>query len=179
MSEVKKDYEQWEKYLKASSKRLPMMVDYPVDALEVADLLVAAEEFYGTIPKLVVVDVLKDIIAEEGYEGHREALRELHRLARRFHTTVVVLHHVNRQGKNSDGTKPVRLSDGQYAGEQDSEIVLGLYMPKYIEYMGEYIAVDNTLRVSVLKNRFGRRDSTGESVYADLTFDYERMRISG
>lgn len=178
-SQVKDDLAKWEAYLATSATSLPMMVDHPVDASEVDGLLTAAEEFYGVVPRLVVVDVWRNVVRGGAYEDYMDAIRELHRVARRRHTTIVVLHHVNRQGGNSDGTKPIRLSDGKYGGEDEAEIVLGLSTPKWVEdtLYGSIHVHEPILRVAVLKNRNGPKDPEGRDVYVDLSIDYERMRI--
>lgn len=179
-SEVMNDLDKWEKFLSANIPQLPLMYDYPATSDDVGDMIVAAEEFFGVVPPIVVVDVLKNVVAEKSYEGYVSAIEELHRAARRFGTCVVLLHHVNRQGRNASGVKPVRLDDGQYGGEGDAEIVLGLWTPKGdidpIYGWREYL--EPKLRVSVLKNRFGAKDPEGKDVFVDLSIDYDRMILS-
>lgn len=181
METVKQDIPRWQSYLRANVRQLPLMYDHPIKSSDVSDLVYAAEEYYGETPAVVVIDVLKNVVAEKSYEGYITAIEDLHRAARRHGTCIFVLHHVNRQGRNASGTKPVRLDDGQYGGEGDAEIVLGLWTPKWQEdpiNPGQWIPLlDPTLRVSVLKNRFGRKDPEGRDVYVDLRVDYDRMVI--
>ena len=178
-ADVKEDLPKWEAYLKASVPTLPMMLDYPLLVDDLDPLVIAAEEFYGTRPRMVVVDVLRNVVPGAAYEDFMETFRELHRVARKHHITIVVLHHLNRQGKNASGTKPVRLDDGQYGGEQECEIVLGLWTPRGKEDViyGWVPYNEPMLRVSVLKNRNGPKDPDGMGVYVDMRADLERMQI--
>lgn len=161
--DIRRNVPEWQRYLNTVRRELPMVIDYPLLVDDVDSLVSASEEYFGQFPKLVVIDNLKDVVAGEGYEGHREALRELHRVARKFHTTVLILHHINRASKGGEGNWPPTLRDGQYAGEQDAEFVLGLWhRPEVL----------NKLWVRVLKNRFGQRNQD-----VALTLDFERMVI--
>lgn len=161
--EIRENVTEWVNFLGASKRQLPMVTDYPLTVNEVDSFVLGTEEYFGEYPKLIVVDNLKDVVQGEGYEGHREALRELHRVARKYHTTVLILHHLNRQSAGGNGDRAPTMRDGQYAGEQDAEFVLGLYRPQGDERL---------LSVRVLKNRFGPRDR--ETV---LNMDLERMSL--
>ena len=161
--DVRSNITEWEQFLQKSKRQLPYVTDYPLRVTDVDSLVTATEEYFGEYPKLIVVDNLKDVVTTEGYEGHREALRELHRVARKFHTTVLILHHINRQSRGGEGDRPPTLRDGQYAGEQDAEFVLGLWQDPEIP---------SRLWVRVLKNRFGQKNTE-----AGLEIDLERVQI--
>lgn len=125
--------------------------DVQVNAKEIADLLLAEEEFWGSTPALVVVDNVSNIVKDTSYEAFRSVFIELQKVARLRDTVVLALHHVTR-----DAAKDGRLTlhSGQYSGEQEAEIVLGLWR-----------SGQDKLNVSVLKNRNGRADPHGGLVF--------------
>jgi hypothetical protein len=178
-SEVVNDLDRWENFLSSNMKSLPLMYDYPIASDDIGQLIVASEEFFGITPAMVVIDVFKNVVREKSYEGYINAIEELHRAARRYGTCILLLHHVNRQGRNASGVKPIRLDDGQYGGEGDAEIVLGIWSPKgeIDPLYGWKEFYDPVMRVSVLKNRFGAKDPEGKDVYVDMQLDYDRMVI--
>lgn len=134
-----------------------------IDAEDVGDLLKAEVEFLGEAPEFVVVDVVGDLLngKEENVGAIRNIFTQLKKSARRFHTTVLALHHVKR-GQAASGTDTVRLADGLYAGEGVAQIVLGMWRvdPKI-------------LRVAVLKNRMGKAHAEG-LLAENLSVDYSR-----
>lgn len=134
---------------------------------EVGDFIKAEVEFLGQAPEFVVVDVAGDMLngKEENVGNIRAIFTQLKKAARRFHTTIFVLHHVKRGGAAS-GTSTVRLSDGLYGGEQVCPIVLGMWRPGL-----------ETLTVAVLKNRMGPAHADGLRSY-DLKADYPRALVA-
>jgi len=162
--EVRLNVPIWQEYLKVRQRTLPMMLDAPVRASQVDEVVQAFEEYYSEKPEIVVVDNLKDVVDSDTYEAHRMAVRTLHQVAKKHRTTILLLHHLNRTSRAGDGYSAPSQSDGQFTGEQDSEFILGLWRD---EYAGSLI-----MNVRVLKNRFGPK---GFDVR--LFFDQERMRF--
>jgi AAA domain len=170
--EVRAHAQEYQPFLREQFKSLPMMLDYPMGPGEIGEVLQAFEEFYGHRPELVVLDNLKDVVKGKNYESFDEALREIHRLARRHRTTFLVLHHINRgDGKKAqdvevyNGKARPSLRHVQFAGDQDSEIVLGLWQG-WTPWQG------TSLMVSTIKYRFGPKD-----VDVPLALDMETMRL--
>lgn len=164
--DIRNNPERFADTLKQNERRLPMMVDYPVYADQVDEVCRAFEEFYGRGPQMIVVDNLKDVVRNESYESYRESLRELHRVARKRGSAVLILHHINRKNEYAqDGDQAPKLADGQFTMEQDCEFVLGLWQ-----------ATPNfgppVLMIRVLKNRFGRKGGD-----CGMLFEMETMRI--
>ncbi len=169
-TDVRKHAKEYQPFLRERFKQLPMMIDYPVGPGEIGEVLEAFQEFYGHRPEIVVLDNLKDVVKSKTYEAYDDALRDIHRLARRHKTTFLVLHHINRgDGKRQQdvdvyaGKARPTLRHVQFAGDQDSEIVLGLWQ-SWTPWLG------NSLMVSTIKYRFGPSD-----VDVPLKMDLERM----
>lgn len=137
-------------------------------AADIPDFMKAEIEFLGETPILVVVDVLTDMLgpAEETVGEIRRIVREWKKAAKRFQTTVIVLHHIKRGGAVANGTSKVTLQDGLYGGEQDATHVLGIWRP-----------ASETLTVATLKNRMGLANADG-FLQVDLRADYPHARIS-
>lgn len=152
----------WPEWLEDRRLRLSV-IERPVSAEQIDEIITAHTEYWGRVPPLVIVDdVSKMRMEKRDYEGFDTAILELHRVARRHGTVVLGLHHVHR-GDSSSRQKRVTLKDGKYTGEYEAEIMLGLWRPLTQSHRP-------TLRVSVLKNRSGQDDPTGEtfvSLYAD------------
>lgn len=163
-SKIREQPEVWEAFLVQQRDRLPMVMDYPVTPEDMESVFRAFEEYYGQMPRLVVIDNLKDIVVSKDYAAYDEAVRELHRIARRCKVTFVLLHHIRKDRDMTIWTRPDQ-ADALFAGNQDSEFVLGLYR-------SWAPGVGPALMVGILKNRFG---PTGENV--PLYFDMERMII--
>ena len=133
---------------------------------QIQEFIRAEIEFLGEAPKLIVVDVLTDMLGvnEENVGEIRRVVRELKKAAKKFRTTVLLLHHVKR-GKAANGTSTVTLQDGLYGGEQDSPIVLGLWRPGA-----------EVMTVAVLKNRRGIANADGFMTF-ELRADLAHARI--
>lgn len=164
-SEVKQDIEQWEAWLKVRDRDLPWMLDASLSAHDVDGVVESFVEFYSRTPELIIIDNLKDVVGADTYEAHRDAVRELHRVAKKRRAVVLLLHHLNRGSRAGEGTSRPSARDGQFTGEQDAEFMLGLWQ----EREGYY---GDTLNVSILKNRFGPKD-----IDVKLNLDLERMKI--
>lgn len=137
------------------------MSDVPMQAEEIDALLTAETEFLGMPPVFTILDVVRDIVREGGYEPFMEAFGALHRVARKHKTTILALHHAT-----SEPDKPVTMEKGEYkAAQKQCEIVLGMWRQG-----------NERVRVSVLKNRMGWADPSGGRSYG-LPIDLSRSYI--
>jgi len=161
MLKVKQDPIVWADYLdkKAGYVRA---YDLPLESREMFGLLEAETEYWGVPPALTVVDNIGNMVREGSFEDYRRTFADLHRLARVADTCVIVLHHVKRT--QGTGKKPT-MTSGMYSGEQEAEIVLGLWSDKR-----------ELLNVSVLKNRSGDADPNG-ALSSPLRWDRDTMRM--
>lgn len=125
-------------------------------------------ELYGEFPQMIVVDNVTNVRMDGGdeddpFSGLEGLMDYLHELARETEACVVGLHHVT--GSFNDAEKPIPLSGVKGQITRVPEMVLTLHR------------VDESLRVSTVKNRAGRADPSGQS-YAELQFNGDRMGIS-
>lgn len=126
-------------------------------------------ELYGEYPQLVVVDNVTNVRTESGTEeedpfsGLEGLMDYLHGMARETQACVIGLHHVT--GGYNDATRPIPLSGVKGQITRVPEMVLTLHR------------IDDSLRVSTVKNRSGKADPGGET-FADLDFNGDRMRIT-
>jgi predicted ATP-dependent serine protease len=153
----------WELLLERKAKHV-RAYDLYLQPKELLDLLLAEEEYWGSTPDMVVVDNVSNLAKEAEYAEYRRLMIELHQVARKSGSCVVVLHHVTRK---VDPGKMPSLTGGQFAGEHEAEVVLGLWRPQR-----------DKLNVSILKNRQGEADPTG-GLYVQLSFDPERVALHG
>lgn len=163
---IEANREAWAEWLHEQAELPIRWSELPLTSDQIQDFLRAEVEFLGETPVLVVVDVLTDMLggAEENVGEVRRIVRELKKAAKKFRTTVVVLHHIKR-GKAANGTSTVTLQDGLYGGEQDAQIVLGLWRP-----------AEQTMTVATLKNRRGVANADG-FLNADLRADLAHARV--
>lgn len=161
MEEVKNNPQAWANYVHQATERV-RAYDLQVDAREVLSIVRAETEFWGVPPALTVLDNISNLVREGDYQEYRKLFVDLHRVARAGDTFVMALHHVNR---GPSPGQPLKLTDGQFSGEQEAEMVLGLWT-KDTDY----------LNVSVLKNRSGQADPSGR-LYVTLRFDKQTMQI--
>lgn len=159
---IMKQADVWAQYLDRKNL-LCRMYDLNMDTKDLNDLVLAEMEYWGAVPALVVVDNVSNVVTEMGYEAYRSAFLGLQKVARIRGTAVVALHHVKRD--SSSGA--LSLHSGQYSGEQEAEIVLGLWR------------TGPSLRVGVLKNRNGPSDPTGQqSIPLNLSHSTLRLTLS-
>lgn len=166
MDEIKKAPQKYVNQLETSPKvRKVRAYDIGTQPRDVLGMIRAEEEFWGQPPALTVVDNISNLVREGGYEDYRRLFVELHRVARSGDTCVLALHHVGRQdAKQTQNSGKLSLWSGQYSGEQEAEIVMGL------------TAKDNVLDVAILKNRSGRADPSGQ-LSTDLCFEKDKMLV--
>lgn len=153
----------WADYVERKS-RLMRTYDLSLSSDKLTNLVQAETEYWGEPPAYTVVDNVQNLLTDLSYEAHRNIFIDLHRVARREHTCVIALHHVKR---GATVGSPLALWDGQFAGEQEAEVVLGLWQRE---------AGNNALNVSILKNRSGRADPSG-NMFTTLWFDRDSMDI--
>lgn len=135
------------------------------EATRVIDQMIKAEaEYWGEPPALTIIDNMRNITKEHSYEAFADAFQGLHQVAMRNNTVVVALNHVVRA--HADMATPLSMWSGQFAGEQDAAIVLGLWR-----------ANSYSVNVSVLKQREGPFDPTGGD-YCTLMFDHTNYSLS-
>lgn len=164
MSIVQESPATWADYLDRRTRNV-RMYDFTMDPTDLKDVVEAETEYWGAPPALTVVDNLGNIVRDGSYEEYRKAFAELHRVARRYDTFVLALHHVRRSSTNG---APPTMSSGLYSGEQEAEIVLGLYADP---------REPGVLNVSVLKNRSGISRPDG-SLAVPLTFNRETLEVT-
>lgn len=166
MDEIKKAPQNFVTRLETDPKvRKVRAYDIGTTPRDVLGLIRAEEEFWGEPPALTVVDNISNLVREGGYEDYRKLFVELHRVARAGDSCILALHHVGRQdAKNTQGSGKLTLWSGQYSGEQEAEIVLGL------------TSRDNVLDIAVLKNRSGRADPSGQ-LSSELAFEKDKMLV--
>lgn len=119
----------------------------PMRVEELPDLLRGVQEYTGSYPGLVIVDVVKDILVEGSYEEMATTFKLLKEYAMRAKLTVVSLHHST---KNIDPTKPLHLRDVEYSGDKQPDVVLGMYAKDEVNPV-----------MQVLKNRDGEGSPNG------------------
>lgn len=115
--------------------------DVPMNTDEIGELVLAVGEFFGRPPRVIVIDVIGEVVNEMTYQGYMEAFRALNNIADSAHATVITLHHAK---KDREAWEPVTMRDIEYAGDKQPNIVIGLHRPN----QGRLIA-------AVLKNRRG------------------------
>lgn len=156
---VEESPEAWGQYLDRKNLNC-RLYDLNVTPKDINDLVLAEEEYWGRAPAIVVVDNLVNVVRDTSYEAYRSTFLELQKVARLRECVVVVLHHVKRDS----ATGPLSLHSGQYSGEQEAEVVLGLWRSL------------RGLEVGVLKNRNGLAAPDG-SMSVPLNLDITTMRI--
>jgi len=129
------------------------------------------EEVYGDYPALVVVDNITNVRAgtedDDPFAGLESLMDYLHDMARQTSACVVGLHHVT--GTYNDADKPIPLSGVKGQITRVPELVLTMH--RVAQEFGP-----DSLRVSTVKNRFGKADPSGLD-FADLEFIGDSMTI--
>lgn len=161
MADVKQNPKAWSQYLNQKVQQV-RAYDIHVSPREVLSIIEAEREFWGVSPALTIIDNVSNFLTDGGYEEYRKLFVDLHRIARKGDTFILALHHVTRSAKAGE---PLTMASGQYAGEQEAEMVLGLWS-KDEDYMN----------VSILKNRSGRADPSG-NLHTSLRFNRETMQV--
>jgi len=138
---------------------------------QIENSMMSYEEVYGDFPALVVVDNVTNVRAggdaDDPFSGLESLMDYLHDMARSTSACVVGLHHVT--GGYNDADKAIPLSGVKGQISRVPEMILTLH--RVSEQFG-----GDTLRVSTVKNRYGKSDPSGLD-YAELEFIGESMTI--
>jgi hypothetical protein len=123
---------------------------------------------YGEWPSLIVVDNIRNVFTSDSADDHDSVCQWLKELAAITGAAVIGLHHVT--GAYNAGNVPIPLSGllGQIG--KIPETILTLHR------IGSDIA-GWTLRISPVKNRTGKANSSGEWSL-DFEYEPERMKIA-
>jgi replicative DNA helicase len=139
--------------------------------LDTLDLDIQAFGYaYGCWPQLIVIDNVKNVWTESESEMSRysEVIDYLHQLARQTGAAVVALHHLT--GEYDDGIKAAPMSALMGKISKIPACILTLHKSGDPEF-GEQM-----LNVSVVKNRGGRADPSGQW-FIGLPANLEMMKI--
>lgn len=138
---------------------------------QIEQSMMSYEEVYGDFPALVVVDNVTNVRAggeaDDPFSGLEALMDYLHDMGRSTSACVVGLHHVT--GGYNDADKAIPLSGVKGQISRVPEMILTLH--RVSEQFG-----GNTLRVSTVKNRYGKSDPSGLD-YAELEFIGDSMTI--
>lgn len=133
--------------------------DIGMDVSQLPDLMKGVKEYTGTLPGLVIVDVVKDLLKEGSYEELSIVFKELKEIAMQARVLVMSLHHAT---KSNDPSKKLSLRDVEYTGDKQPDVVLGMYSRDEV-----------SPTVSVLKNRSGLGSPDG-NVKMRFRWDWSR-----
>lgn len=161
MKQIKASPVAWSRYVERHAQRV-RAYDLNVNPRELLSLVRSETEYWGEPPALTVVDNVSNLLQDGNYEEYRKLFNELHRVARMGDTFILALHHVTRGAQSG---KPLTMTSGQFAGEQEAEMMLGLWAKD-----------QESINVSVLKNRQGEADPSGQ-LHKTLRFERERMLV--
>lgn len=134
--------------------------------------MMAYEEVYGDYPSLVIVDNITNVRSgdaetDDPFTGLESLMDYLHTMGRQTDACVFGLHHVTGGYNNADKAIPLSGVKGQIT--RVPEMVLTLHK-RLSGFDSE------TLCVSVVKNRGGKADPSGDN-YAELEFIGDAMQI--
>lgn len=134
--------------------------------------MAAYDALYEEFPQLVIIDNITNVRSgvedDDPFSGLESLMEYLHEMARETGACVVGLHHVT--GPHNDGNRPIPLSGIKGQIGRVPEMILTLHRES------DGVGPD-FLNVSVVKNRGGRSDPSGNS-FASLEFVGETMKIS-
>lgn len=122
---------------------------------------------------LIIVDYLQLMSSHRTNENRQQEIAEISRslkvLAKELSVPVIGLSQLNRSPASRDDNKP-RLSDLRESGaiEQDADIVIFLYREKENKSQDPSVR-DNTIQVSVAKNRQGRTSTITMGFFPEYT----------
>lgn len=162
----------WAQYLDQTNL-LCRMYDLSIGPRELSSLVEAEKEYWGSAPGLVVVDNVSNFVPESDYNSYRSTFIGLQKVARLHGVAVVALHHVKRDAS----TGPLSLHSGEFTGEKEAEIVLGLWRSPGAQAPDDDTPTTvTTLNVGILKNRTGPSDPSG-GMSVQLGMSSETLRI--
>ena len=136
------------------------------DESEIADRLLAYVEAVGEPPELLIVDNLANVAVDDSDEfgALRRLMRDLQSLAGRVGCAVLVLHHATGEFDNGVDPVPMKGINGKLSK-----------FPALI--LTAHRASAGTVRLDVVKHRFGPADPSAASKHFVLGVDMERVQI--
>lgn len=164
ISQVRQDMGKYGEVLAEHASHLKLCFEDSPTYEDIELELTAYVEVLGYAPEVIVIDNLMNIVGqnEDEWSSMRDSMRFIHRLARATGATVLVLHHMADDRK--DTTTPAPRSSFQGKVSQLFKAIWSL-------------AVDGeTLKVAPVKNRWGRQDTSGNT-FATIWVDPERGRF--
>jgi KaiC/GvpD/RAD55 family RecA-like ATPase len=136
--------------------------DTPVSIDELPSLVGAVTEYWGERPRIIVADVIGDLLPERSFEAFTSAFGAMKTIAHRYRATAITLHHAT---KNIDPEATLYLRDVEYAGDKQPDIVIGMHT------FGK-----RTVVAEILKNRLGEASPDG-SVTVRFKVNFSRARV--
>lgn len=130
----------------------------------VLERLGAYVEMHDAYPEVIVVDILRDLSDSEDADEFRaleDTTRFLRDLAAETGAAVLALHHTN--GPYEDGSIPAPLSSVRGRVSKTASLIYTIHRPE-----------PNELRISPVKNRNGRADSSGK-LFAAIKVDFGNL----
>ena len=162
-------------YVQEELSKIPLRIDYNSSPTpnDMEEILCAYYELCNEFPALVVVDNITNVVSDASEAGDPfsglEALMDyLHGMARETGACVIGLHHVT--GEYNNGEKPIPINGVKGQITRVPEMVLTLHKRPLED--SRWI-----LCVSVVKNRGGKADPTGNMI-AELEFVGETMKVT-
>jgi hypothetical protein len=128
----------------------------------------AFAETYGDFPRVIVIDNLMNLVAENDNEwsGMRDHTRALHRLVRVTDAACFVLTHMSETDNRGGQYSPPAKNRIQGKISQLPEMILSLLYDQSLQ----------ELKIACVKNRFGPGDPSGQT-YSTIIFDAERVQF--
>ena len=158
----------YDKYLNKMDK-IQWVFDSSPSLDDIEMELKAYIELYGIAPELIVIDNLMNVAAETDNEwaGLRAIMMELHDMARKTESCVLVLHHVSEGSEYGTGINPPprRAIHGKVSQLCSLILTLG------------YNPMQQLLNIGVVKNRYGPHSADG-SMGVELAANYAACQIN-
>lgn len=151
-------------------RNYPIRFEYEPSDPSLQDIvhsLTAWFELNGSYPDVLVLDNLMNLATSDGneWQGMRQAVKDLHYLARKLKICVIVLHHTSEQDPGHIESAPPR-SAIQGKVSQLPALVITLANN------------DGELYVAVVKNRHGKADPQAKSPVV-MIVDFACCRVRG
>lgn len=152
-------------------REIPLRIDYNSAPTphDIEENIAAYYELCNEFPALIVVDNITNVVTDaqesgDPFSGLEALMDYLHSMARVTGACVIGLHHVT--GDYNNGQKAIPLNGVKGQITRVPQLVLTLWRP-----------APGRLGVSVVKNRGGKADPSGE-LFAELEFIGETMRVT-
>lgn len=151
-------------------KDFPIRFEYdPSDPTkeDIGNSLLAWQELHGKMPDVLVLDNLMNMSTGDAneWQGMRQAVKDLHYLARKTRMCVIVLHHTSEQDPAHIETAPPR---GAIQGKVSQ-------LPALVLTLGNS---GGELYVGIVKNRHGPADPLSRDPFK-MAIDFSCCQIAG